>query len=210
MNKIIISIFILIGQSLQSENILFQKKIDDGKLVVIASEPQKTNSSNLNKDKRDILPPALSLLARALLVLLPVSTNVLWERFYLSTDYSRYFGFYPTNAAKYAPIKIFDVYYNSTNGQFAILWVEQCDHIYCQIGKTPPFPVRVEYKDKNLIGIEFLQYEIKVDNHSLSYWAENGEIIYDDKTGKIKVKIKTTKDKELSFLWSEKGWVEIK
>lgn len=179
-------------------------------MVFITTEPQETNSFNLNKDKRHILPPPVSSLARALYVRLPDSTNVLWERFYLSTDYSRYFGFYPTNAAKYAPIKIFDVYYNSTNGQFAILWIEQCRSIYCQIGKTPPFPVRVEYKDKNLIGSEFLRYEIKVDNHSLSHWAENGEIIYNDKTDKFKVKIKTIKGKELSFHWSEEGWVEVK
>jgi len=210
MKIVITTLMVLVLNSFEliSEEILFKKTIDDNSYLIVTTRIAETNiiKSVTRSGKNEVLTWEYSI-ARFLYIKMPETTNALHEFKYMSkSDPSTKFAGDVDIAKLFWPIKIFDVFYNSTNGDYAILWLCPYDYVSCIVNKR---------STNNMEGYQFEQFQyymfhmLKSSKVDLRSYANGGKILYNPENGQFKVVVNTIKGIDAMFEWENNKWVEV-
>ncbi len=199
-------VLILNSFELISEEILFKKTIDDNSYLIVTTRIAETNiiKSGNSSGKNEVETREFSV-ARFLYIKMPDTTNAFHELKYMSNSEPppKFAG---KNVVEIVPIKIFDVFYNPTNRDYAILWSCPPTYVSCIVNK---------HLTNNKEGYQFNQFQynichwLKSSKLFLPHYANGGKILYNPENGQFKVVVNTIKGIYAMFEWENNKWVEV-
>jgi len=197
-------VLILNSFELISEEILFKKTIDDKSYLIVTTRVIETNIMKIGT--RAYTNEFSN--AHLLYVKTPDITNIILGLKILSKS-----GFGDPRGADMDCIdsmtdKIFDIFYNPTNGDYAIFLIRPYASVNCVVGKRP-----LNFEDGKQIDYGYmwlnLQNMVESSKLRLAYYANGGKILYNPENGQFKVIVNTKKGIDAMFEWKNNKWVEI-